>query len=132
MTSTLSVSEVSWKSGSRSSVRGLTLDNIPVRPPTCGCWSATTAAAITPTIASANCTRSVVSTPHSPEIDAKSTHAVPAMSTVSRRPHPNITLAILIAASVTVDMIMMLKKNPRYTARNPRTSAAGFPAYRNS
>ncbi|OQC23037.1 MAG: hypothetical protein BWX70_02941 [Verrucomicrobia bacterium ADurb.Bin070] len=40
---------------------------------------------------------------------------------------PNITCPILIAASDTVAMIMMLKKTPRYSARKPRSTAAGRP-----
>ena len=38
---------------------------------------------------------------------------MPATTIVSTRPQPSSTLAILTAASVTVDMIMTLKKSPR-------------------
>jgi hypothetical protein len=37
---------------------------------------------------------------------------VPATTIVSTRSHPGITFAIFTAASVTVDMIMILKKQP--------------------
>ena len=132
MTSTVTTRVVSLKSGSSESVLGLVLSSSDDNPPTAGWLSDTIAAPITPTIASANCTMSVASTPHSPATDANSTHAVPAMTIVSTRPQPSITLAIFTAASVTVDMIMTLKKSPRYTARNPRTTAAGLPEYRSS
>src|SRR5262249_23622578 len=132
MTSTVSTSDVSLKSGSNESVRGSILLSMADSPPTAGWRSATIAAPITPIIASANCTMSVPRTPQSPATEAKSTAAVPATTIVSTRPQPSITFAILTAASVTVDMIMMLKKSPRYTARNPRTTAAGFPEYRSS
>src|SRR5690349_15572606 len=132
ITSTVTVSVVSLKSGRSDSVLGSILVSNDDRPPTAGWCSDTIAAPITPTIASTNCTRSVASTPQSPETEANSTHAVPATTIVSTRPQPNITFAILTAASVTVDMIMILKKSPRYTARNPRTTAAGVPEYLSS
>src|SRR5690349_7487247 len=132
ITSTVTVSVLSLKSGRSDSVFGSILVRSDDSPPTAGWWSDTIAAPITPTIASTNWTRSVANTPHKPETDANRTHAVPATTIVSTRPQPSITFAILTAASVTVDMIMMLKKSPRYTARNPRTTAAGVPEYRNS
>ena len=51
----------------------------------------------------------------------------PATSTVVYLSAPSSTPAILIAASVTVAMMITLKKTPRYSARKPLRKAAGFP-----
>jgi hypothetical protein len=80
-----------------------------------------------PIIAMANCTKSVSTTPVSPELAAYSTVTAPPTSTDVSRLQPSSTPAILVAARLTDAMIMTLKNTPRYTARNPRRNAAGFP-----
>ncbi len=75
---------------------------------------------------------SITRTPHNPVCAAKATFKIPTASSVCMRVIPNSTLAILHAARFTEAMIMQLKNNPRYSARNPRTAVAAFPEYRNS
>src|SRR5687767_9704211 len=116
------------KSGSNCSVDGGICDISPDRPPTCGCCSAKYAAATEAVIAITNWKTSVINTPHSPAIDANSTLITAHTASVCHIGQPSSTFAILAAARLTVAMITMLKKSPRYTARNARTIAAGVPA----
>ena len=85
------------------------------------------AAANTAVILMKNCTMSTTSTPHSPEWAAKTTLSTPQMQMVCQAGMPNMMLAILHAASVTMPMMKQLKNSPRYTARKPRTTDAALP-----
>src|SRR6266705_60366 len=85
----------------------------PDRPPTSGSPSATTAAITDPTIAIRNWTKSVKTTPDSPELAAYSTVTAPPMSTAVSRSQPSITPAILVAERLTEAMIITLKNTPR-------------------
>src|SRR5207237_2033088 len=85
----------------------------PDRPPTWGSPSATTAAVTDPTIAIRNWTKSVKTTPDSPELAAYSTVTAPPMSTAVWRSQSSITPAILVAERLTEAMIITLKNTPR-------------------
>src|SRR5690349_12516790 len=87
--------------------------NSPDRPPTSGSRSATTAASTEPTMAIANWTKSVSTTPDNPELAAYSTVTAPPTSTAVWRSQPNITPAILVAERLTEAMIITLKNTPR-------------------
>jgi len=104
-------SEKSGRSESRPVTAGWA--NNPDRPPTWGSRSATTAASTAPTIAIRNCTKSVKTTPDSPELAAYSTVTAPPMSTAVPRSQPSITPAILVAERLTEAMIITLKNTPR-------------------
>jgi uncharacterized membrane protein YdfJ with MMPL/SSD domain len=73
----------------------------------------TQATAMEPAIAVKKRRRSVSTTPRTPPMVLKATVTPPARSTVVRGLVPRSTPAILMAASVTVAMIMTLKKTPR-------------------
>src|SRR5213078_2476830 len=104
-------SEKSGKSDSRPITAGWA--NSPDRPPTWGSRSATTAAVTDPTIAIKNWTKSVKTTPESPELAAYTTVTAPPTSTAVRRSQSSITPAILVAERLTEAMIITLKKTPR-------------------
>jgi len=70
---------------------------------------------------------STIRTPQSPEWAAKTTFRRPTKTRVCQSRRPKRTLAIFTAAMLTVAMMMQLKKRPRYTARNPRTTEAALP-----
>jgi len=57
--------------------------------------------------------RSVTTTPHNPEVAEYRTVTAPARMTTSYFPTPNKTPPILMAARVTVAMIITLKNTPR-------------------
>jgi hypothetical protein len=99
----------------------------PLRPPTSGWPTATTAAAIDPARAVKKSRKSVSSTPVRPPRAANATVTPPATTIVQSGGTPSRMPAILMAASVTVAMIMTLKNTPRYTALKPRRNAAGLP-----
>jgi hypothetical protein len=83
-----------------------------------------------PASAVKNSRKSVSSTPVRPPSAANATVTPPATTIVQMGDTPSSTPAILMAASVTVAMIMTLKNTPRYSARKPRRNAAGLPPYR--
>jgi hypothetical protein len=56
---------------------------------------------------------SVISTPHSPAIDANAMLMIAQAPSVCHIGQPSSTLAIFAAARFTVDMITMLKNRPR-------------------
>ena len=55
------------------------------------------------------------------------TFRIPSAVSVCQRSSPKRMPAIFTAARLTVAMIMQLKRSPRYTARNPRTTLAAVP-----
>lgn len=69
----------------------------------------------------------MTSTPQRPEWAANATFSTPTIASVCHRSSPKRIAAILHAARFTVAMIMQLKKKPRYSARNPRTTPAAVP-----
>ena len=64
-------------------------------------------------MATAKSTRSVTTTPQSPEVAEYTIVTVPAIRTVVRGSRPRSTPPILVAASVTVAMMITLKTTPR-------------------
>jgi hypothetical protein len=117
------------KSGRRAIVCGGTLAKRPWSPPTAGCCSAKYATAMVPVIVMPNWIESVTSTPHSPLTEAKKIVISEQTNRVRPVGQPSTMLPILAAARFTVAMMTRLKKKPRYTARNPRSSLAAFPEY---
>src|SRR5207249_4875643 len=87
--------------------------NSPVRPPAWGGPRATNAAIPDPAIAIRNWTKSVKTTPDSPELAAYSTVTAPPTRTAVERSQPSSTPAILVAERLTEAMIITLKNTPR-------------------
>ena len=74
-----------------------------------------------------NWIESVTSTPQSPDTEAKKMVMIEQTSRVRPIGQPSTMLAILAAARFTVAMMTQLKRRPRYTARNPRSTVAALP-----
>src|SRR6266550_6421805 len=97
-------------------------------PPTA--CTANTARTITIPILITNCTMSVTSTPQSPEsVEMNDVSAISpsTISSASNFPTPKHRPRILTIARLTQPRMMQLIMMPRYTDRNPRRNAAGFP-----
>ncbi len=108
-----SVSPQLPKSGTRAMVCAGSCATRPDRPPTSGCASAKYAAANAPAIAIPNWKKSTTSTPHSPDVAAKTMLITAQISSVLPIGQPSTTLAILAAARLTVAMMKQLKTRPR-------------------
>jgi hypothetical protein len=97
-------------------------------PPTAR--TANTASTITMPILTANWNRSVTSTPQSPEsVEINDVSAIKAI-TIARASSlviPRISIRMSTIALFTQPRMMQLMGMPRYSARNPRRNAAGFP-----
>ncbi len=98
-------------------------------PPTAS--TANTARTITMPILMTNWTRSVHSTPHMPDrveiIDVTAIRPM-TMASASSLSTPKINPMIFTIARLTQPRMMQLIRSPRYTARKPRSTAAGRPA----